>query len=126
MIALLPWLRALPWKWIGAGLAAAAIWYGIARFEANAYHRGEVAERARWEAAQVEETNRLRMAYDNAAKIAAEARAAREQVFTPIEQEAKAYAAKPQAATVCLDADAAGIVRKAIAAANADVAAAAR
>ena len=126
MIAALGILRALPWKWIGAGLAVAAIWFGIARFEANAYHRGEVAERARWEAAQVAETTRLRMAYDSAAKIAAEAKAAREQVFTPIEQEAKAYATKPQAATVCLDADASGIVRRAIEAANADLAAAAR
>lgn len=126
MIALLPILRGLPWKWIGAALAVAAIWFGIARFEAHAYRSGERAERARWEAAQVAETARLRLAYDHAAKLAAEAKASRDTTFRPIEQEAKAYAAKPEAATVCLDDDASGIVRKAIAAANADLAPAAR
>jgi ferric-dicitrate binding protein FerR (iron transport regulator) len=126
MIAFLPMLRNLPWKWIGAGLlvVGAIIWLG--RFEDKAYKSGERAERARWEAAQAKETERLRLAYDNAAKLSATRAEARADTFRPIEQRKDAYARSAPAAAACPDPGGVDIMRQAVAAANADVAATAR
>lgn len=118
MIAALGLLRGLPWKWIGAALVVVGIFVWLGRFEDKAYKAGERAERARWEARAAKEAERIRLAYDTAAKIAAEAKARRDETFRPIEQEAKDYASKPEARERCVDAAGVGVMQRAIDAAN--------
>lgn len=117
MLALLPLLRRF-WPVLAVVALVVAGLVLISRMERSAYKRGEAAERARWEAQAAREAERIRQAYDAAARIAAEAKARRDETFRPIEQEAKDYASKPEARERCIDAAGVGVMQRAIDAAN--------
>jgi len=76
VIAALPFLRALPWRWIGAAVAVAgALWWHDGKVDAKV-EAATIAERMTWQAARNELLQLRRQRHDDAAAKAESAFAA--------------------------------------------------
>lgn len=122
MIGLPWWVKALGLAGAGVALAVSFRLY-IGHIEDAAYKRGEKAERAEWQRAEQDRQLQFRERADAASEKAAERDAQRERVFIPIEKEVIRYVQTPAAAVVCIDDAGRDIMRRAIEAANAEIAA---